>query len=38
MPLLDYSQAVAATARAVYLTLRTARRCPFAAWPLGRSS
>ena len=38
MPSLDYSQAAPATARAVYLTRRTARRCPFAACPVGRSS
>ena len=29
---------VPATARAVYLTRRTTRRCPFAACPLGRLS
>ena len=38
MASLDYSQAVLATARAVRATLRTARRCPFAACPLGRLS
>jgi hypothetical protein len=36
MPSLDYSQAVLATPRAMYLTRRTARRCPFVAYRTGR--